>query len=95
MRKARKISASSADFVLPQTAVAARRPNLRSSPARMALYHVLLLGGIFVFGESIGSGGVGVTARVLAFGLVIGGAALVPAPLRACPATAVPANATG
>jgi drug/metabolite transporter (DMT)-like permease len=54
-----------------------------------------ILGGIFVFGESIGSGGVGVTARVLAFGLVIGGAALVPAPLRACPATAVPAHATG
>ena len=54
-----------------------------------------ILGGILVFGESIGSGGVGVTARVLAFGLVIGGAALVPAPLRACPAAVVPVNVTG
>ncbi len=42
-----------------------------------------ILGGILVFGESVGSGGVGVTARVLAFGLVIAGAALMPAPLRA------------
>jgi len=42
-----------------------------------------ILGGILVFGEPIGSGAVGITARVLAFGLVIGGAAFVPAPLRA------------
>jgi drug/metabolite transporter (DMT)-like permease len=42
-----------------------------------------ILGGVLVFGESIGSGGLGVTARVFAFGLVIGGAALMPAPLRA------------
>ncbi|MGI8571082.1 MAG: hypothetical protein ACR2L9_00380 [Solirubrobacteraceae bacterium] len=42
-----------------------------------------ILGGILVFGEPIGSGAVGVSARVLAFCLVIGGAALVPAPLRA------------
>jgi hypothetical protein len=42
-----------------------------------------ILGGVLVFGESVGSGGVGVTARVLAFVLVIAGAGLMPAPLRA------------
>jgi drug/metabolite transporter (DMT)-like permease len=42
-----------------------------------------IIGGILVFGESVGSGGVGVTARVLAFCLVIAGAGLMPAPLRA------------
>jgi len=41
-----------------------------------------IIGGILVFGESIGSGGLGVTARVFAFCLVIVGAALMPAPLR-------------
>jgi len=42
-----------------------------------------ILGGILVFGEPIGSGAVGIIIRLLAFCLVIGGAALVPAPLRA------------
>ena len=42
-----------------------------------------ILGGILVFGEPIGSSPVGIIGRVLAFGLVIAGAALVPAPLRA------------
>jgi drug/metabolite transporter (DMT)-like permease len=42
-----------------------------------------ILGGILVFGEPIGSGAVGIIGRLLAFGLVIAGAALVPAPLRA------------
>jgi hypothetical protein len=42
-----------------------------------------ITGGVLVFGEPIGSGAVGVIARLLAFGLVIAGAALVPAPLRA------------
>jgi drug/metabolite transporter (DMT)-like permease len=42
-----------------------------------------ILGGILVFGEPIGSGPLGITARLLAFCLVIAGAALVPAPLRA------------
>ena len=53
-----------------------------------------IFGGILVFGESIGSGGVGVTARVFAFCLVIAGAALVPAPLRAGARAARPATAT-
>ena len=42
-----------------------------------------IVGGILVFGEPVGSGALGVTARVFAFCLVIAGAALVPAPLRA------------
>jgi drug/metabolite transporter (DMT)-like permease len=42
-----------------------------------------IVGGVLVFGEPIGSGAAGVIARVLAFCLVIAGAALVPAPLRA------------
>lgn len=42
-----------------------------------------IVGGVLVFGEPIGSGPVGIIGRLLAFGLVIAGAALVPAPLRA------------
>jgi len=42
-----------------------------------------ILGGILVFVEPIGSGAVGIIIRLLAFCLVIAGAALVPAPLRA------------
>jgi drug/metabolite transporter (DMT)-like permease len=42
-----------------------------------------ILGGILVFGEPIGSGAAGISVRVLGFCLVIAGAALVPAPLRA------------
>jgi drug/metabolite transporter (DMT)-like permease len=41
-----------------------------------------ILGGILVFGEPIGAGPLGIAARMLAFCLVIAGAALVPAPLR-------------
>lgn len=42
-----------------------------------------ILGGILVFGEPVGSGAVGIIARLLAFCLVIVGAGLMPAPLRA------------
>ena len=42
-----------------------------------------IIGGILVFGEPVGSGALGVSARLFAFCLVIAGAALVPAPLRA------------
>jgi hypothetical protein len=42
-----------------------------------------IVGGVLVFGEPIGSGPLGITARLLAFCLVIAGAALVPGPLRA------------
>jgi drug/metabolite transporter (DMT)-like permease len=39
-------------------------------------------GGILVFHDSIGKGALQVTGRVLAFGLVIAGAAVIPAPRR-------------
>ena len=46
-----------------------------------------IIGGILVFHEPIGSGPVAITARFLAFCLVIAGAALMPAPMRATPDT--------
>ena len=42
-----------------------------------------IIGGILVFHEPIGSGPTGITARFLAFCLVIAGAGLMPAPVRA------------
>jgi drug/metabolite transporter (DMT)-like permease len=42
-----------------------------------------ILGGILVFGDPIGTGPIGITARVVAFFLVIAGAAFMPAPVRA------------
>jgi drug/metabolite transporter (DMT)-like permease len=44
-----------------------------------------IFGGIIVFHDPIGSGPPGITARFLAFCLVIAGAALMPAPMRATP----------
>jgi drug/metabolite transporter (DMT)-like permease len=44
-----------------------------------------IFGGIIVFHEPIGSGPPAITARFLAFCLVIAGAALMPAPMRAAP----------
>jgi len=44
-----------------------------------------IIGGIIVFHEPIGSGALEITARFLAFSLVIAGAALMPAPMRAAP----------
>jgi drug/metabolite transporter (DMT)-like permease len=46
---------------------------------------VAILGGIIVFHEPIGSGALQTSARFLAFCLVIAGAALMPAPMRATP----------
>jgi drug/metabolite transporter (DMT)-like permease len=51
-----------------------------------------IFGGIIVFHDPIGSGPPGITARFLAFCLVIAGAALMPAPMRATPEAA---GATG
>jgi hypothetical protein len=51
-----------------------------------------IIGGILVFHEPIGSGAAGITARFLAFCLVIAGAAIMPAPMRATPDAA---SATG
>jgi drug/metabolite transporter (DMT)-like permease len=42
-----------------------------------------IIGGVLVFHEPIGSGAVAITGRFLAFCLVIAGAALMPAPMRA------------
>jgi drug/metabolite transporter (DMT)-like permease len=42
-----------------------------------------IVGGIVVFHEPVGSGPLGIGARLLAFCLVITGAALMPAPMRA------------
>jgi drug/metabolite transporter (DMT)-like permease len=47
-----------------------------------------IIGGVLVFHEPIGSGAVAITGRLLAFCLVIAGAALMPAPMRATPDTA-------
>jgi drug/metabolite transporter (DMT)-like permease len=44
-----------------------------------------IFGGIIVFHDPIGSGTPGITARFFAFCLVIAGAALMPAPMRATP----------
>jgi drug/metabolite transporter (DMT)-like permease len=44
-----------------------------------------IIGGILVFHDPIGSGPAAIGARFLAFCLVIGGAALMPAPMRATP----------
>jgi drug/metabolite transporter (DMT)-like permease len=46
-----------------------------------------IIGGIVVFHEPIGSGALATTARFLAFCLVIAGAGLMPAPMRATPET--------
>jgi drug/metabolite transporter (DMT)-like permease len=42
-----------------------------------------IVGGILVFRDPIGAGPIEITGRMLAFGLVIAGAALMPAPVRA------------
>jgi hypothetical protein len=44
-----------------------------------------IIGGILVFHDPTGSGALGITGRFLAFCLVIAGAALMPAPMRATP----------
>jgi drug/metabolite transporter (DMT)-like permease len=53
-----------------------------------------IVGGVLVFGESIGSGAAGIVIRVIAFGLVIAGAALMPAPLRAADGAAPAVSGT-
>lgn len=42
-----------------------------------------IMGGILVFRDPIGIGALAIVARVIAFGLVITGAAFMPAPIRA------------
>jgi drug/metabolite transporter (DMT)-like permease len=44
---------------------------------------IAIVGGILVFRDPIGAGPVEISGRMVAFGLVIAGAALMPAPMRA------------
>ncbi len=53
---------------------------------------VAISGGILVFHDSIGVGAPEIIGRMLAFCLVIAGAALMPAPTRARATTAEPAS---
>jgi drug/metabolite transporter (DMT)-like permease len=48
---------------------------------------VAIVGGVLVFRDSIGSGALAITGRMIAFGLVVAGAALIPAPVRAADAS--------
>ena len=49
-----------------------------------------IVGGILVFREPVGTGALEITGRMLAFSLVIVGAALIPAPVRATEAPSDP-----
>jgi drug/metabolite transporter (DMT)-like permease len=51
-----------------------------------------IVGGILVFRDPVGTGALEITGRMLAFGLVVAGAALIPAPVRA---TDAPSDASG
>jgi hypothetical protein len=56
---------------------------------------VAIVGGVLIFRDSIGTGPVEIVGRMIAFGLVIGGAALIPAPLRVADRHGTPAVAAG
>jgi hypothetical protein len=43
---------------------------------------VAIVGGVLIFRDSIGTGALEITGRMIAFGLVIAGAAMIPAPHR-------------
>ena len=47
---------------------------------------IAIVGGILVFRDPIGTGALEITGRMLAFTLVVAGAALIPAPVRAAQA---------
>jgi drug/metabolite transporter (DMT)-like permease len=53
---------------------------------------VAIVGGILVFRDPVGAGALEITGRMLAFALVVAGAALIPAPVRA---TQPPSDASG
>jgi drug/metabolite transporter (DMT)-like permease len=48
---------------------------------------VAIVGGVLIFRDSIGTGAVEIVGRMIAFGLVVAGAALIPAPVRAADAS--------
>jgi len=53
---------------------------------------VAIVGCILVFRDPVGSGALEITGRMLAFCLVIAGAALIPGPVRAADDAEVAAN---
>src|SRR4029453_1988195 len=56
---------------------------------------VAIVGGVLIFRDSIGTGAVEIVGRMIAFGLVIGGAALIPAPPRVAGGPGNPADPAG
>jgi hypothetical protein len=56
---------------------------------------VAIVGGVLIFRDSIGTGAVEIAGRMIASGLVIGGAALIPPPLRVADPHDRPAEAAG
>jgi drug/metabolite transporter (DMT)-like permease len=54
---------------------------------------IAIIGGILVFRDPVGAGALEIIARMLAFGLVVAGAALIPAPVRATDAPGEPGTA--
>ena len=54
---------------------------------------VAIVGGVLIFRDSIGTGAVAIVGRMIAFGLVVAGAALIPAPLRVADPHGRPAEA--
>ena len=56
---------------------------------------VAIVGGVLIFRDSIGTGAVPIAGRMIAFGLVIAGAALIPAPLRIADPHGQPAEEAG
>ena len=56
---------------------------------------IAIVGGVLVFRDSIGTGAVEIAGRMIAFGLVIAGAALIPAPHRVADRHDTPAAAAG
>jgi drug/metabolite transporter (DMT)-like permease len=56
---------------------------------------VAIVGGVLIFRDSIGSGAMGIAGRTIAFGLVIAGAALIPAPIRVADKHGKPAEVAG
>ena len=56
---------------------------------------VAIVGGVLIFRDSIGTGPVPIAGRMIAFGLVIAGAALIPAPHRIADPHGEPAEAAG
>jgi drug/metabolite transporter (DMT)-like permease len=54
---------------------------------------IAIVGGVLVFRDSIGTGALEIVGRMLAFGLVVAGAALIPAPVRAADPHGRPAEA--